>query len=203
MISDPNRNPITLWRGGWHAGARHCPSPHCQPRPQGCVIDTIVLHCISLPPGEFGGEQIARFFCGTLDCSAHEYFRQIETLRVSAHFLIDRQGALTQFVDCDWAAWHAGASAWRQRERLNEFSIGIELEGVSGGDFTPEQYAALAGLMQDCTARYPITQTLGHEDVAQPPGRKDDPGACFDWPRLQSLTGWGDEHFPGAAARQS
>jgi AmpD protein len=142
----------------------------------------VVLHSISLPPGEYGGDAVERLFTNRLDCDAHPYFDGLRGLRVSAHFLIRRDGGLLQFVSCDRCAWHAGQSEWRGRAQCNAWSIGIELEGLEGQPFDPPQYRALARLLRALTAAYPIEEVVGHEHVA--PGRKHDPGAGFDWALL-------------------
>lgn len=160
-------------------------SPNCDARPQGEAITLIVIHNISLPPGQFGGGAIARFFTNTLDAGAHPYFATIAPLRVSSHFMIGRDGALLQFVPCALRAWHAGASAWQCRERCNDFSIGVELEGTDTLPFTSPQYAMLARLVKLLRRNYPITGIAGHSDIA--PGRKTDPGPAFDWVRLHRL----------------
>ena len=144
-----------------------------------------MLHSISLPPGEYGGDAIERLFANELDWTAHPYFETIRGLTVSSHFLIRRDGALVQFVSCDDRAWHAGASHWRGRDDCNDFSIGIELEGLEGEAFADAQYPVLAGLLGSLALRYPIAAVAGHEHVA--PGRKNDPGAGFDWARLRRL----------------
>ena len=146
-------------------------------------ISLVVLHSISLPPGEYGGDAIEQLFTNRLDWDAHPYYGGIRGLRVSAHFLVRRDGALLQFVSCDQRAWHAGRSVWRGREDCNHYSIGIEIEGLEGTGFEPAQYTQLARLMRALAARYPIDEAVGHEDVA--PGRKFDPGAGFDWPLLR------------------
>jgi AmpD protein len=147
-------------------------------------VTLAVLHSISLPPGEYGGNAIEQLFGNCLDWGAHPYYEGIRGLRVSAHFLIRRDGCMLQFVSCDQRAWHAGRSAWRGREDCNQFSVGIELEGIEGSTFEPVQYSRLARLLRALAARYPIEEVVGHEDVA--PGRKFDPGAGFDWMRLRS-----------------
>lgn len=170
------------------AGARWCPSPNHDARPEADDISLLVLHCISLPPGGFGGEHIEQLFLNSLDCDAHPYFAQLRGLRVSAHFLIDRRGALTQFVDCDRRAWHAGVSRLGSRERCNDFSIGIELEGDETTRYEAAQYLALASLVTTLRERYPglrAGNVVAHSDIA--PGRKTDPGASFDWSRLREL----------------
>ncbi len=154
-------------------------------------MSLIVVHAISLPPGEFGGDGIIRLFGNCLDESAHPYFAQISTLRVSAHFLLRRDGELIQFVSCAQRAWHAGLSSWNGRQRCNDFSLGIELEGCDDLPFAPVQYRRLRVLIRALCAAYPIEAVVGHSDIA--PGRKTDPGPRFDWRRLASI---GD--FPGA-----
>lgn len=143
----------------------------------------MVLHSISLPPGEYGGDAVHALFTNTLDCDAHPYYARLRGLRVSAHFLLRRDATLLQFVSCDARAWHAGASSWRGRDNCNHYSVGIELEGLEGEVFEPAQYARLAQLLRALAARYPIDEVVGHEDVA--PGRKFDPGAGFDWALLR------------------
>lgn len=163
-------------------GARFIPSANCDERPEGESISLIVIHSISLPPGEFGGDAIERLFTNGLDPAAHAYYRDIHALRVSAHFLISRDGALTQFVPCDKRAWHAGISHWCGRERCNDFSIGIELEGCDEQPFEDAQYHVLVHLIRVLRRRYAIKDIVGHCDIA--PGRKTDPGPHFDWHRL-------------------
>jgi N-acetyl-anhydromuramoyl-L-alanine amidase len=172
-----------VWSEGWWAGARRSPSPNASPRPAGAVIDLVVLHSISLPPGQFGGPEVEDFFQNRLETSAHPYFAQLRDLKVSAHFFVRRSGEVVQFVSCDERAWHAGASTWRGREQCNDFSIGIELEGLDDGtSFAAAQYAALARLLRTLARAYAVHEVVGHEHVA--PGRKADPGAGFDWRRL-------------------
>jgi N-acetyl-anhydromuramoyl-L-alanine amidase len=183
------------WNAGWWRGARRCESPNFGPRPAGAVIDLALIHSISLPPGEYGGDQIERLFTNRLDWDAHPYFQQIRGLEVSAHFLVRRGGERLQFVSCDARAWHAGASMFRGRADCNDFSIGIELEGLEGELFEPAQYAALATLIDALMLEYPIAAVAGHEHVA--PGRKNDPGAGFDWLRLRGLLQKTAPDFPG------
>lgn len=154
----------------------------------------MVIHSISLPPGEYGGAAIEQLFTGRLDCAAHPYYAQLRGLQVSAHFVLRRDGALLQFVSCDQRAWHAGASQWAGRDNCNDWSIGVELEGLEGEPFEPAQYAALARLLRALRRHYPVAQVVGHEHVA--PGRKHDPGAGFDWARLRSALGWSADRFP-------
>jgi AmpD protein len=167
---------------GWLAGARRIASPNFDERPPESPVSLIVLHAISLPPAQFGGDAIVRLFTNSLDPTAHPYFAEIATLRVSAHFLIRRDGALLQFVSCQHRAWHAGASCFGGRQRCNDFSIGIELEGCDELPFTEAQYAQLQPLIDELCACYPGSALAGHCDIA--PGRKTDPGPLFDWLRI-------------------
>ncbi|MEW6169850.1 MAG: 1,6-anhydro-N-acetylmuramyl-L-alanine amidase AmpD [Pseudomonadota bacterium] len=173
---------------GWLAGARRVASPNRDARPDPEDISLLVIHGISLPPGRFGGPWIDALFTNTLDPAAHPYFAGIAALRVSAHLLIRRDGSLTQYVPFAQRAWHAGASSFQGRERCNDYSIGIELEGSDEIAYTAKQYARLARITQSITARYPkITgaRIVGHSDIA--PGRKTDPGPAFDWARYRAL----------------
>ena len=172
---------------GWYRPAGRVPSPNFDPRPEGMPVELLVLHNISLPPGEFGGPAIAALFTNTLDCAQHPYYEGLRGLRVSAHFLIRRDGALLQFVSCDARAWHAGVSRFAGRERCNDFSIGIELEGCDDQPFEDAQYAVLQSLTLALAAAYPLRAVAGHSDIA--PGRKTDPGPCFDWPRYLDAIG--------------
>lgn len=166
---------------GWCTGVQHCPSPNFNSRPDG-EISLLVIHNISLPPGQFKTGKVHALFQNRLDTSEHPYFEGIAHLTVSAHFLIERDGDVIQFVSCLDRAWHAGVSCFQGREGCNDFSIGIELEGTDDQPFTDTQYAALADLTRQLCAAYPgITaeRICGHSDIA--PGRKTDPGPCFDW----------------------
>ena len=183
-----------MWRDGWYRFARRLDSPNFGPRPAGAQTDLIVVHSISLPPGVYGGDEVQRLFTNTLDWNAHPYFKGIEGMQVSAHFYVRRDGALWQFVSCDERAWHAGPSNWRGRGNCNDDSIGIELEGLEGQAFEPAQYEALSALCAAIGQHYPIRHVAGHEHIA--PGRKNDPGAGFDWPALQRTLGWPDSWFP-------
>ena len=183
-----------LWDEGWYRFARRQASPNFGLRPAAAHIDLIVIHSISLPPGEYGGDQVQRLFANQLDWSLHPYFRQIEGLQVSAHFYIRRTGELWQFVSADDRAWHAGASCYRGRDNCNDDSIGIELEGIEGGDFEAAQYETLGSLCPAIAQRYPVRHVAGHEHIAA--GRKADPGAGFQWPFLQHMLGWPDRCFP-------
>ena len=165
------------------AGVRYIASPNCDARPVNTPVELIVVHNISLPPREFGGPGIVDLFLNRLDSTAHAYYAGIAPLRVSAHFLIRRDGALIQFVPCVQRAWHAGVSRWRGRERCNDFSIGIELEGADEIPFEEAQYARLVTLLAAIKGRYPIVDIVGHADVA--PGRKTDPGVAFEWDRIK------------------
>lgn len=176
---------LTVDAAGLLSGAEFVPSPNCDERPAGEPIRLVVVHAISLPPGEFGGDGIARLFTNTLDPAAHPYYAEIQGLRVSAHLLIRRDGSLIQFVPFGARAWHAGASSWRGRERCNDFSIGVELEGCDDRSFERAQYDRLAAVIAALRHRYPALDVAGHADIA--PGRKTDPGPHFDWTLLASL----------------
>ena len=162
--------------------ARYIASPNCDERPPGAAITLLVLHSISLPPGHYGGDAIERLFTNQLDPAAHPYFRDIATLKLSSHFLVRRDGELLQFVPVQRRAWHAGASCWRGRSRCNDFSIGVELEGVDESAFEDIQYARLNELLRALRGSLPLNDIAAHSDVA--PDRKTDPGAHFDWARL-------------------
>lgn len=179
---------LRIGADGWCAAARRCPSPNHDARPEAMPVELIVIHGISLPPDEFGGPWIDALFTNTLPADAHPYFRDIAALRVSAHFLIRRDGTLVQYVPCGERAWHAGASQWRGRTRCNDFSIGIELEGSDTTPYTDAQYTTLAALIPALRRACPqigADALAGHCDIA--PGRKTDPGPAFDWPRLHAL----------------
>lgn len=193
MTIQPDTQPA-LWQDGWYRFARRLASPNHGPRPAGAQVDLIVVHSISLPPGEYGGDQVQQLFTNTLDWNAHPYFKGIEGITVSSHFYIRRGGELWQFVSCDERAWHAGASTYRGRADCNDDSIGIELEGLEGERFEPAQYEALAALCAALAQRYPVQHVAGHEHIA--PGRKRDPGAGFDWRLLQQSLAWPQQYFP-------
>lgn len=169
-------------RAGWLYGVQHIPSPNCDERPVGQAIRLIVIHAISLPPGEYGGDDIEKLFTNRLDPNRHPYFQEIHSLRVSAHFLVRRDGTLLQFVPCAMRAWHAGVSVWDGIGKCNDFSIGIELEGSDDDCFDGRQYRTLSQLLRLLKQTYPIEAVVGHSDIA--PGRKTDPGRKFDWSRL-------------------
>jgi N-acetyl-anhydromuramoyl-L-alanine amidase len=187
----------TLWRNGWYSYARALASPNFGPRPAGASVDLVVIHSISLPPGEFGNGNVQRLFTNQLDWEAHPYFQRIRGLQVSAHFFITRSGALWQFVACGDRAWHAGESSYRGRGNCNDDSIGIELEGLEGGSFEAPQYETLAGLCAALLQAYPIAHIAGHEHIAA--GRKQDPGPGFDWPRLQASLAAPAQCFPAVS----
>ena len=168
--------------------ARQVPSPNCDDRPAGVTADLIVVHGISLPPGEFGGPWVDLLFTNRLPANEHPYFATISELRVSSHLLIRRDGERVQYVPFHRRAWHAGASSYQGRERCNDFSIGIELEGGDDIAYEPAQYRALADVIAKLSRAYPTlsrSRVTGHSDIA--PGRKTDPGDAFDWPRLRAL----------------
>ena len=178
------------FEGGWLAGAQRIDSPNHDARPPGTVVDLVVLHAISLPPGQFGGPYVCQLFTNSLDGAAHEYFASICGMRVSAHFMIERSGRVLQFVAVHRRAWHAGESRWLGRTACNDFSLGIELEGTDDVAFTDAQYAALIDLLTASFRLLPalsVERIVGHSDIA--PGRKTDPGPLFDWPRLRGALG--------------
>ena len=184
----------SLWRDGWYRFAKHTPSPNFGPRPANSSVDLVVVHSISLPPGIYGGPEIEALFTNTLDWDAHPYFQQIRGAEVSAHFVIRRDGALIQFVSCDDRAWHAGRSSYQGRDNCNDFSIGIELEGLEGHTFEAPQYETLSSLCAAIAQHYKLHHMAGHEHVA--PDRKQDPGTGFDWILLQQSLGWSEKSFP-------
>ena len=172
----------------WLPGLEHRPSPNADERPAGVAVDLLVIHSISLPPGEFGGGHIGDLFLNRLDTGAHPYFAEIAGLRVSAHLLVRRDGSALQFVALDRRAWHAGISSFCGRERCNDFSIGIELEGSDEVPYTESQYRRLDALTATVRSLFPAivpARIVGHADIA--PGRKTDPGPQFDWGRYQDL----------------
>lgn len=187
------------WHDGWWGGAQRLDSPNYGPRPPSTPVCLAVIHSISLPPGQYGGDAIGRLFTNTLDWDAHPYFDSIRGLKVSAHFFIARDGRTLQFVSCECRAWHAGASSWRGRPDCNDYSIGIELEGLEGESFESVQYRSLVRLLRAVATRYRLTGVAGHEHVA--PGRKRDPGPGFAWPRLARQLRWPVRFFPSRSAR--
>ncbi len=166
-------------------GARFIPSPNCDERPDGCVINLLVIHNISLPPDEFSGDGVIELFTNRLDPAAHPYYQTLRDHKVSAHFFIRRDGEIIQFVACSKRAWHAGASSWQGKSQCNDFSIGVELEGSDTTPFTDAQYTVLAALSRVLQQAYPIADIVGHCDIAA--GRKTDPGPYFDWERYRSV----------------
>jgi AmpD protein len=168
--------------------ARQVSSPNCDDRPPGVIPTLIVVHGISLPPGEYGGPWIDRLFTNTLPADQHPYFAEVADRKVSSHVLIRRDGELVQYVPLHRRAWHAGVSQYRGRERCNDFSVGIELEGTDDSPYEPAQYRVLSTLILHLCDAYPSLSRehiAGHSDIA--PGRKTDPGLAFDWPRLRAL----------------
>lgn len=174
---------LTIDAEGFANRANILHSPNQDARPAPATVDMIVIHNISLPPHQYGGDGILQLFTNQLDPSAHPYYAEIAHLHVSAHFLIRRDGRLYQFVSCQQRAWHAGASQWQGRERCNDFSVGIELEGSDIEVFEDAQYVTLRALITALRQRYPIQHLVGHADIA--PGRKTDPGPFFDWSRIR------------------
>jgi len=182
-----NESSYPIDDAGWCRKARRAECSNFDARPEGAEISLLVVHNISLPPGEFGGQYIEDLFANRLDCDAHPYFAQLRGLRVSAHFLIRRDGELLQFVSTHDRAWHAGASNFNGRERCNDFSIGIEMEGTDSDEYCDAQYATLAAVTAALLRAHPIADVCGHQHIS--PERKTDPGPCFDW-----------AHFHGALA---
>jgi AmpD protein len=164
--------------------ARYIASPNCDPRPAATPISLVVIHGISLPPGQFGGDAIKRLFTNRLNPHSHPYYAGVAERRLSAHFLIRRNGSLVQFVPCGLRAWHAGVSVWNGREGCNDYSLGIEIEGTDDRPYTGAQYKTLGRLVDAICRHYPIEAIVGHSDIA--PGRKTDPGRSFDWRRLKN-----------------
>ena len=193
--------PAGRWAEGWFDAARRVPSPNQGPRPEGSEVCLALIHSISLPPGEYGGDGVERLFTNTLDWSAHPYFETIRGLEVSAHFLVRRDGDVLQFVSIDDRAAHAGRSSYDGRAEANDWSVGIELEGLEGDTFEPAQYAALEKLLPAIDAVLGIRHVVGHEHVA--PGRKVDPGPGFDWDELAARLRWDARRIPPAKPRQA
>ena len=182
---------LTIDPTGWLAVSDHVSqirSPNFNERPTATDVSLLVIHNITLPPGQFGTPYIQDLFLNQLDLTADPWFVNLDGLKVSAHFLIDRSGHITQFVSCDDRAWHAGASTFEGRAQCNDFSIGIELEGTDDQPFEAVQYEQLANLTRCLRSRYPLTAVAGHSDIA--PGRKTDPGPFFDWQRYRAICQW-------------
>lgn len=192
MTNSPSFEDVH-WDGGWLSSAEHLASPNFGLRPADTKLDLIVIHSISLPPGQYGGPEIGQLFTNQLDWDGHPYFQSIRGAQVSSHFLIRRDGRLMQFVSCDDRAWHAGVSRFGERDNCNDFSIGVELEGLEGDPFEAAQYRQLGQLCHALRRRYPIGHVAGHEHIAV--GRKFDPGAGFDWPLFIKTTDWPPECF--------
>lgn len=189
---------LSLDRRGWlvpYPGIVLAPSPNADDRPDGTQISLLVVHNISLPPGEFGGPHITELFQNRIRISDHPWFNNVRDLKVSAHFLVRRDGSLVQYVSTDKRAWHAGVSRFAGRERCNDFSIGIEVEGTDTEPYDDRQYVVLARLSKMLQHRYPLVAVRGHDDIA--PGRKTDPGPAFEWRRLATPGGWALRALPG------
>ncbi len=175
-------------KNGWIEGIQTVPSPNFDARPINCKPTLIVIHCISLPPGEFGGDNVDKFFTNTLKASDHPYFETIHNLTVSSHLLVKRNGKLTQYVSLETRAWHAGKSLYCGQKSCNDFSIGIELEGTEETPYTEQQYRRLHEVISGLIENYPSLSEehiVGHNEIA--PGRKTDPGPAFDWKKLYTL----------------
>jgi AmpD protein len=200
MSHDQSNGPA-LGDDGWLKTAHRLPSPNFGPRPAGANIDLVVIHSISLPPGQYGGDEVQALFTNRLDWNAHPYFKKIEGTQVSAHFFIRRDGETWQFVSCNDRAWHAGKSIYRGRANCNDDSIGIELEGLEGETFEPAQYDALVTLIGQLQSRYALRYVAGHEHIA--PGRKIDPGPGFDWARMRQSSTLETLCFPDFAGDHS
>jgi len=182
---------VFLDAAGWLmpcAGITHAPSPNADERPQGVAVSLLVIHNISLPPGQFGGPEVVDLFLNRLDTSTHPWLERLRDVRVSAHFLVRRDGSIIQFVSCRRRAWHAGVSEFDGRRACNDFSIGLEVEGTDTQPFENVQYIALQRLTRMLRAHYPLQAVRGHEHIA--PGRKTDPGPAFDWARYGRDCGW-------------
>jgi AmpD protein len=191
---------LVLDRQGWlqpHALVTHTPSPNFDRRPGGVAPTLLVIHNISLPPGEFGGTEIPDFFQNKLNYESHPWLARLRGVTVSAHFLVRRDGTILQFVSCDDRAWHAGVSSFNGRERCNDFSIGIELEGTDTEPYTDDQYETLSGLTRAVRARHTLNAVRGHEHIA--PERKTDPGPSFQWRRYARESQWLLRELPPAA----
>lgn len=198
---EPSASGLAVWDAGWYRPAKRLDSQNFGERPKKAHIDLIVLHSISLPPGVYGGSEVQALFTNQLDWNAHPYFKTIEGLQVSAHFYLQRDGALWQFVSCDKRAWHAGASSYRGRSDCNDDSIGIELEGLEGEHFEEAQYNILQALCKAIAGHYPIAHIAGHEHIA--PGRKADPGPGFRWAYLQQVSDMPPQCFPDTVSAKN
>ncbi len=195
----PHKKFFFLRKDGWCDGVEHLPSPHFNERPVGVEPSLVILHCISLPPGCFATGDVARLFLGKLDVTKDSRLADLAGLRVSSHFFVTRDGRVSQFVSCQDRAWHAGVSSFMGHDNCNDYSIGIELEGTDDTPFQKEQYVSLCRLLAALANRYSLKAVVAHSDVA--PGRKTDPGLCFDWQYLQRRkSAFGSPDFPGPAA---
>lgn len=197
MINLPVVTDVPLqveWKAGWYLSALRLDSPNFGPRPEDVVLNLLVVHSISLPPGEYGSKCVQALFTNQLDWDEHPYFQSIRGMQVSAHFFIERDGKLWQFVSCGNRAWHAGVSSFQGRRNCNDYSIGVELEGLEGEVFAPAQYTALTRLSSALRRQYPIEFVVGHEHIAS--GRKQDPGAGFDWVAFAKSVAWSPQSFP-------
>ena len=198
-VTDSHSPACKLDRHGWllpAPGIQLAPSPNSDQRPADTNISLLVIHNITLPPGVFGGPEITDLFLNRLDYSSHPWLERLRDLRVSAHFLIRRDGSIVQYVATEQRAWHAGVSLFENRNRCNDFSLGIELEGTDTVPFEDAQYATLQKLTQTLRQRYPLRAVRGHEHIA--PGRKTDPGPCFDWNRYMHMADWPRRLMPPA-----
>lgn len=173
-----------MFEKGWYKKSQYIESPNFNQRPDKNDISLVVIHCISLPEGEYKNTNVEKLFTNTLDCNQHESFASLEGVEVSAHFYIKRDGEIVQFVSVDDRAWHAGVSEYKGRAGCNDFSIGIEIQGTDATGYTDQQYTSLNMLLSDLKKAYPsLIDITGHQDIA--PGRKTDPGMCFDWQRVE------------------
>lgn len=189
-------SPLAVAADGWITALDRRPSPNHDARPDQGAIDMVVVHSISLPPGQFGGDGVERLFQNRCDPAAHPCFESLQHYRVSAHFFIRRDGEIIQFVSCLDRAWHAGRSHWLGRERCNDFSLGVELEGGDHWPYEDAQYHSLNRLLAALYAAYPIVHLVGHRDIA--PERKTDPGPFFDWSRVGPAARAENNHNPDA-----
>ena len=176
---------MAIDQAGWLSDCLQIPSPNCDPRPGPGLVSLLVIHAISLPPCQYGGPGVSALFTNAVDPEVHLYYQSLMGLKVSAHAFIRRSGRVVQYVPFELRAWHAGVSNWLDRERCNDFSIGIELEGDDFSPFTDAQYASLNCLGRALLAHYPIGHVVAHSDIA--PGRKTDPGPFFEWSRLSFM----------------
>ena len=196
------RSTMKIGKDGWlypGPNIRRCPSPNFNKRPDPSGISLLVIHNISLPPGEFGTPYVKDLFLNRIQLDAHPWFACLAGLKVSAHFLINRTGVVTQFVSCLDRAWHAGVSVFQEREQCNDFSIGIELEGTDTVPYTKRQYASLTKLTASLRAKYPLEHVRGHCHIA--PERKTDPGESFKWGHYARLASWHDRALPPGLER--